>query len=606
MTARHPMDGFDRTCLNVRITSKEKGVTPLYPLWGTQQYYVDEVERATREDIHEVATLKGRQDGLSTVGVTLDVHYLNHIPGIQGEIIFDSDENRTYFRDIITQVVESIPKPLRRKTKSDNRAGLILEGPPGHPFAVSRLMYQVCSRDAAEMLGTGRGLNYLRCDEVAGYRGEDVGKAIDNLRAALSQTYPHRLYQYMSTPRGFNHFYDLWTDFSHSRFRRALFIGWWRNEHRAVAEGTLKFRVYGEPALSTDERFWVHRVKADYGWTITRAQLAWWRYTAEEVIKSEAGMYEAHPPIPELAWQATGSAYISPVAMQKLELKVREPAAEPIGYYTYRFGQDIEDTEVAPCEAERATLTMWEEPRDGATYVLGADPAYGSSAKADRSCCSVWRVVGHGLVQVAEFLSPSPVAYEFAWVIAHLCGAYARRPELPVVFTLEITGPGEGVYLELQRMSSYGWGLRDPGRDFQDAIANIRHYLWRRPDGVSGTSNSVHWKSTGSRKERMMSELRDMIERGLMGIRSRFLVAELRGLRQTGTNVEGHGRSHDDTCIAAGLAVQGFYQNVVPELPQDTEGIPLEIVEGLAPPTVLTETVRGFLAAMGKRQGVGA
>jgi len=604
---RSPLDTIERTCKAVRITSKETGVTPLWPLWGTQQYYLDCIGRGLEDDIRSHCFIKGRQDGITTIGVTLDVHWMNHVPGLQGEMIFDADDNKTYFRDIITQIVNSIPKNLRRKVRMDNRAGLIFEGPSATPYAVSRLMYQVYGKgkSAAASLGTGRGLNYFHGTEVGGWGGDDVAPALANFRASLSQGFPMRLYVYEGTPRGYNHLYDLYHDFAKSRFLRAHFIGWWRNEHRRFRAGTLQYAAYGDPALSEEERFWTGRVKQEYGVTIDREQLAWWRYMLEEEIRTEASMYEQYPPIVELGWQATGSMFITPKTMNELELRVRSRKATACGWYTYRFGSSvIEDLDVVDCDPEAATLTIWEPPRDGARYVVGADPAYGSSQKADRSCASVWRVAGHGLIQVAEFLSPSPVAYEFAWVLAHLCGYYYTNYEHPPVLTLEITGPGEAVYLELQRMASYGWGQRVPGRAIQDAVANIRHYLYRRADAATGITNTMHWKSTGSKKERVMNNLRDMLERGALGVRSPALVQELRSLRQSGTTIEGHGRAHDDTCIAAALACEGFYTHIVPELSEDTEGVPVEMIEAQPPPTVLGETLKGFMQGLGRRQGL--
>ena len=580
---------------------------PLWPLWGTQQYFLNCLAAGVERGIHSHAFVKGRQDGITTVGVTLDVHWMNHVPGLQAEMVFDSDENKAYFRDIISQIVSSIPRNLRRRVHSDNRTGLILDGPTSQPYAVSRLLYQVCGkgRSAASSLGTGRGLNYFHGTEVGGWGGEDVAPALANLRAALSQQFTQRLYVYESTPRGYNHFYDLWHDFKKSRFLGAHFIGWWRNENRQYREGSLQYAAYGDPHLSEEERFWIERVKAEYAVEITRAQLAWWRYMLEEEIRSEASMYEQYPPIAELGWQATGSMFITPRSMNELELKVRTPKARAVGHYNYRFqSMNIEDLEVVECDQEAATLTLFEQPREGALYVAGADPAYGSSAKADRSCCSVWRVSGRGLVQAAEFLSPSPVSYEFAWVIAHLLGYFYTTYERPPVLTLEITGPGEAVYLELQRMAAYGWGQRTPGRAVQDAIANIRHYLYRRADTATMGSQTLHWKSTGSKKERVMNNLRDMIERGLMGIKSQELVKELRSLRQSGTSIEGHGRAHDDTCIAAALAVEGFYVHVVPELPDELEEMPVDDVETAPPTTVLVETIKGFMANLGRRQGM--
>ncbi len=597
-----PLERFEAFCKNVTITSKEGGVIPL-TWWGTQRYYINEIRRGLADGIHEFAHLKGRQEGITTIGVTLDVYWLNLFPGTQGEMVFDTDENRVYFRDVIGEVIESIPRNLRRPVKASNRAGLVFAGPKSNPAAVSRLLFQVCGKQAGATLGTGRGLNYFHGTEVGGWSGSDVQSAIDNLRAALAETYRWRLYNYEGTPRGYNHWHDLWQDFARSRFRRAVFIGWWRHEGRQFPKGTLQYAAYGEPHLSEEERYWTGRVKADYGVEITREQLAWWRYTSSEVIKSEAALYEAHPPIPELAWQATGSQFISPLTMARLEARVRLPGNEPVAFYAYSFGKDFEDTEVHEVAPEMASLVLWEQPKPGAVYVLGADPAYGSSGNADRFCASIWRQIGGGMIQVGEYLTPRGTMHQFAWVLAHLCGAFGKDAAAPTVLVLEVNGPGGGVIQELQRMVGYGWGMRAHQSDFRDVLANIRHYLYRRPDSLGGTTNTLHFKSTGDHKERLMNDLRDAVERQWLGVRSLTLAEELRGLRQNRTSIEAHGRAHDDAAIAAALAVQGYLQYLVPELGLEEPGTPGAAVREEQVPTVLSETLKGFLATLGRRRG---
>ena len=95
-------------------------------------------------------------------------------------------------------------------------------------------------------------------------------------------------------------------------------------------------------------------------------------------------------------------------------------------HFRYVFGQLFQDTEVLPSTERLGTLKIWEEPIDSAYYVIGADPAYGSSDWADRFCIQVFRCYADGLDQVAEFATHEMNTYQFAWVIAHLAGAYKK------------------------------------------------------------------------------------------------------------------------------------------------------------------------------------
>jgi hypothetical protein len=84
---------------------------------------------------------------------------------------------------------------------------------------------------------------------------------------------------------------------------------------------------------------------------------------------------------------------------------------------------------------------------DTAYYVIGADPAYGSSDWADRFCIQVYRVYADGLEQVATFATSELNTYQFAWVIAHLAGAYKNS-----TLNLEVNGPGQAVINELRNL----------------------------------------------------------------------------------------------------------------------------------------------------------
>jgi hypothetical protein len=207
-----------------------------------------------------------------------------------------------------------------------------------------------------------------------------------------------------------------------------------------------------------------------------------------------------------------------------------------------------------------ATLKVWEEPQPKGVYVLGADPAYGSSEWADRFCCSVWRCYADRLVQVAEFVDPDMATYSFAWVLAYLAGAYE-----PCLVNLEINGPGQGVLAELQNMrrAFIGAGQAgNAGRDSRTLMAvtrNISSYLYRRLDSINGSPGAIHTKTSYDMKERMMNTMRDYYERGFLVVKSRGLLDEMKTIvREQGSAPGAPDRSKDDRVMAAGLAVTAW------------------------------------------------
>ena len=164
---------------------------------------------------------------------------------------------------------------------------------------------------------------------------------------------------------------------------------------------------------------------------------------------------------------------------------------------------------------QNATLKVWEEPIDTAYYVIGADPAYGSSDWADRFCIQVYRCYADGLDQVAEFATSELNAYQYAWVIAHLAGAYKNS-----TLNLEVNGPGQAVIQELRNLKRQAAVLGgQTGRDLMDVLSHMTNYIWRRNDTIGGNlSNAIGFQTTAATKERMMNYMKDYFERQMMDV----------------------------------------------------------------------------------------
>jgi hypothetical protein len=86
---------FYQFCKHLRIESKEQGMITLGDtLLGTQTYVIDEVAKGLQDGIHFFIVLKGRQLGITTISLAMDLywHFLN--PGMQGTLTTDTEENR--------------------------------------------------------------------------------------------------------------------------------------------------------------------------------------------------------------------------------------------------------------------------------------------------------------------------------------------------------------------------------------------------------------------------------------------------------------------------------------------------------------------------------
>ena len=270
-------------------------------------------------------------------------------------------------------------------------------------------------------------------------------------------------------------------------------------------------------------------------------------------------MYQEFPPTEDYAFVMTGSSFFSNA---KCSEAARTAKVEKPDVYRYAMGMNFEDTQVLKSRDAVATLKIWEEPIDTAYYVIGADPAYGSSDWADRFCISVFRCYADGLEQVAEFATSELNTYQFAWVIAHLAGAYRNS-----TLNLEVNGPGQAVINELRNLKRQAAVMEgSKGKDLMDVMSHMTNYIWRKNDAMSGISNSIGWLTTHASKERMLSYFKDYFERDMCTVRSMDLLEEMKTIRRDGGTIAAPGRSKDDRVIAAALACAAYAEQVQPRL----------------------------------------
>jgi hypothetical protein len=299
-----------------------------------------------------------------------------------------------------------------------------------------------------------------------------------------------------------------------------------------------------------------------YNFEINSRQIAWWRWKLAEGIKDDALMFQEFPPTEDYAFVMTGSSFFSNSkctdAMKSSRKKVPD-------YYRYIMGLNFQDTEVIKSSPKLGTLKIWEEPVDNGYYVIGADPAYGSSDWADRFCIQVFRCYADGFDQVAEFATSELNTYQFAWIIAHLAGAYKNS-----TLNLEVNGPGQPVLQELRNLKRQANALASTNKAQGEALMNVlssmQNYIWRKNDTLGGLTNSIGWITTQASKERMLSYFKDYFERDMMVVRSEDLLDEMKTIRRDGGTISAPGRSKDDRVMAAGLAAAAFAEQVQPQL----------------------------------------
>jgi Terminase RNaseH-like domain len=538
---------FYKFCAELKIETKEEGLKKMGKLLGTQTYVMEQINKGLQDDVHFFVILKGRQLGITTVSLALDLYWQFTHPGWQGTLVSDTEENRDMFRSTLGMYLDGLPKEYKIPLVAHNRNQMVLKNR-------SRIFYQIAGNKSR--LGQGKAITYLHATETASW-GNDEGLA--SLIASLAEKNPQRLYIFESTAQGFNMFHEMYKTAKRARTQRAIFCGWWRNEYYSLGPETKEYKVYWDGKLKPEEREWTKEIKKLYGVEINSRQMAWWRWKMAEGIKDETLMYQEFPPTEDYAFVMTGTSFFS-------NSRCTDAAkyAKSLDYecYRYAFGQLFQDTECLPSTDRLATLRIWQQPVDTAYYVIGADPAYGSSDWADRFCIQVFRVYADGLDQVAEFATSELNTYQFAWVIAHLAGAYKNS-----TLNLEVNGPGQAVINELRNLKRLASAMQGKmATDMMDVLGSMQNYIWRRNDTLGGLSNSIGFITTSSTKERMLSYMKDYFERGMMGIFSMDTLEEMKGIVREQGFIGAPGRGKDDRVIASALATIAWAEQVQPRL----------------------------------------
>ena len=575
---------FYRFCRELKVETKELGIQRLgQRLLGSQTYVMEEVAKGLNQGTHFFVILKGRQLGITTISLALDLYWHFKNPGFQGTLTTDTEENRDQFRTTLAMYMDGLPPEFKIPLMTHNRNQMVLKNR-------SRLFYQVAGLRAKGSLGRGKGITYLHGTETSSW-GDEEGLA--SLLASLAEKNPNRLYLFESTARGFNMWHDMWQVAKKAKTQKAIFCGWWRNELYAADPKSDVYRVYWDGKLSPEEKEWTREVKKLYQVEVNTRQIAWWRWKLNEGLKDEALMYQEFPPTEDYAFIMTGSSFFSHTRCTD-QAKVAKKLLPR--YYRFSMGQYFEDTELIQSTERMATLTLWEEPIDNAYYVIGADPAYGSSDWADRFCIQIYRAYADGLDQVAEFATSEINTYQFAWIICYLAGAYKNS-----TLNLEVNGPGQAVINEMRNLRRQAQTMEPKkARQLDDVLSHMQHYLWRRNDSLGGVSNSLGYLTTHSSKERMLNYFKDYFERGMMNVYSMDLLEEMKSVVRDGGLIAAYGRNKDDRVIATALACVAFAEQLMPRLMQMrmTRARKEEAITPVQEP-IMDRQINNYLKALG-------
>lgn len=544
-----PLERFRSFCRQLRIQSKDSGVVH-FEFLGSQLYVLEEIVKGLARGVTTFIILKGRQQGMSTLFLAMDLFEAFEHPGTIGLFATHDEGSREQFRNQIEVFLQGLPKSHKIDYETNNRMMLVLKN-------LSMFRYLVAgTRATTNKLGRSGGCNFCHATEVAFWgSGEDL-KA---LMQTFSETYPHRKYFFESTANGFNHFEEMYRTAEDSPAQMAIFSGWWRDERNEFGADHPLYLEYmpegTKTTLSPLEKRKMKEVKEQYDFNITAGQLAWYRFHLETKCSGDQSMMNQEQPwTAEDAFISTGSSFFATDTLTTISKEARHYMCLP---FVFKITNSFTDTAIRQCPIAQSELKIWEMPVPGAKYVIGADPIFGSSDNRDNGVISIFRCYADCCVQVAEYVSPSISAYQYAWVIAFLAGLYDD-----VLLTLEMTGPGSVVYEELKQLRQKLARIT-PGADsdMKNCLKHMRDFLYSRSDSLSGNM-LLQWKSSPELRMQLLFKYRDGITTGRLRPRSMHLVDEMRYLTIDGGYVGCPSNKQDDRVFGAALAYWGWDMRV--------------------------------------------
>src|SRR5262249_279882 len=146
---------FESFAAALAIPSRDAGLVPFTPLYGTQRHALREISAMLEQGVHEAVMLKGgRQIGGTTLVDSGSLWWAQANAGTPGMIGSEDDENRDWRRDVLVQMLDSLPVEYRMPVRLNNRGMLAWRNG-------SRIGFAAAGLRSGSNLGRSRGLNFL-------------------------------------------------------------------------------------------------------------------------------------------------------------------------------------------------------------------------------------------------------------------------------------------------------------------------------------------------------------------------------------------------------------------------------------------------------------
>ncbi len=349
----------------LKIKNKKTGVVGAWKMNRAQRCVEARRIITQRAGLPErYCTLKSRKWGFSTLWLTYGVDYVTHNPNVRACVIADQTSDANALLEDGRLIRDSMPFKLA--TKYDNRATIYFAPPLSSAIDIETAQNDDPCR--------GRTYRFLHVTEPQLYKDPEK-KAIAFENSVPDE--PGTVISYEGTGAGMGWWHDFWMS-AHENSRAlqlepgpgwfAFFFPWWYDK---TFDYTLPLRA-GEiqeimGSLDAEERELV-RMGLDAG------QLKWRRFKLRETFRGNVDLFhQEFPATPREAFLSSGR----PVFVPSQVLDVKSRSHDPIWRGDILVEREGDKLKYRLTPNPRGMLTLWDNPRPGVPYVMGADVGHG-------------------------------------------------------------------------------------------------------------------------------------------------------------------------------------------------------------------------------------